>query len=180
MTKSSLLTNYFLTQTAPIALDFYKSIMDLPKDEAEKLTAEFTTKSSSRGSYYDHRQDVEAWLRTQAQLAGVVIENRHPLYFRLTTHIEICPPESGWKSISLPAAGTDLSRCSFTLEDSFCNHEYVRTKGGDAFGVRPHPLLGKVFNSAQIEDAIHQHKLPDYLQRNDGSYIEVQMWARPP
>lgn len=152
--------------------------MDLPKAEAERMTATFTTKASSRGDYYNHRKDVENWLRTQARNAGVIIVNQHPIYFRLTKHAEELPPESGLKNISLPVGDVDLSLCSFTLDDSFCNYEFVDTAGRDSYGVNHH-LLGQVFNAQQLEEIIRQHNLIDYLENNEHSYLEVQMWSRP-
>lgn len=177
--RSSNICRYFLTRTSPVGLDMFKSIMDLPKEEAERITAEFTCKSSCRGSYYDHRKEVESWLRDNAGKAGVSIENQNPLYFMLKTEAINGLQDNGERiDVSLPASAVDLSHCSFTVEDSFCNHEHVRTGGKDAYGAK-HPLLGQVFNAAQMEEAIHQHNLMDFLDKNPDTYIEVQMWARP-
>lgn len=155
----------------------FKSIMDLPKDKADSLAAAHR-KSTARDSYYDHRREVEDWLRAEARQASVIIDNEHPLYFRLTPLPEEAAPDSGAVNVSLPVGEINLSRCSFTVADSFCNHEYVRTNGKDAFGEK-HSLLGKVFNARQLEEAMRQTNLLDYIKQNGHSYIEAQMWMRP-
>jgi len=176
MAKGTALRGYFLNRVSPVGVDMFKSMMDLPKDEAERLNEQFGHKTSQRGNYYDHRVEVETWLRERAQAAGVATENENPLYFTLTPQAEDTPPE-GATAVSLRAESIDLSQCSFTLEDSFHNHQFLN---GEADPASPsHPLLGQVFNAQQMEEVIRQHRLLDYLKENKKSYIEVQMWARP-
>lgn len=171
---------YFLTHCYPSGLRPLASVMDMPREEADALTAKLMGRATDRDSYYDHRKLVEDWLRAEARRIGVRIENDHPLYFDLTAqpHNEI-DEESGAHFISLPVAEIDLSLCSFTIGDSFCNYEYVITEGRDCNDMPPNNFLGRVLGPRDASSILEGYRI--YAHESEKhAQVEVQMWARLP
>jgi hypothetical protein len=172
------LTGYFLTRSYHRATQPFASIMDLPRAEADTLTARFTRNISDKGSYSEHRRLVEAWLRKEAGQAGVQIRNPHPLYFFLTSEPKNRHEEADMLYVSLPAAHVDLSACSATIGDSFCGHQHIITGGQDRYGLKNNPFMGRVLSLKNPAPILEGHRILAEEQRE--GYVEIQMWNRLP
>lgn len=167
--KKSPLDGYYLTRVYDANAAPFKTVMDLPKDEAHQVTSKFTGHSCGEKDYYDERAKVENWLREGAVAGGVDIQKQHPIYFRLTEKPEDHASSPDRTFISIPAQQLDLSVCSFTFDDSF----HIISPD------EKHPCSKKVFNAQGVAAAIAEHGFLDTVsdKKSEPRYIEVQMWA---
>ena len=174
------LAGYYLAHRHHPDLAPLRSIMDMPREEALLIVTAFAGKSVEAGDedavriakYYDRRLTVESWLRDAAMAQGVVMRARHPLYFKLANTAMI---NNTAGHLALPVEDVDLSCCSFTIGDSFCNHRYVESRGADFYTITPHDFMGQVMPLR--DTALALAGLEALGSRRD-DYIEVQMWDR--
>ncbi len=172
------LKGYYLTRVYKDD-DPFTTVMDLFRADAvamcEKLAPNRHVDTPGQAAYLEEREEVENWVRESAKAVGVDIKEKNPIYFALTTEPEKSTP--GRHVISIPADQIDLSRCSFTFDDSFNNYSFVETHG-EKSGVDPHPMHGVVLNADQAAKAIKKYGVLGHYD-DKRRYIEVQMWDRP-
>jgi len=180
-----LLDKYFLRRSYAQGLEPFESIMDLPREEALRMEDAYMGKVSDRDNdpekrietYYNHRLDVEDWLRDEAIKQGIALLQKHPLYFRLmASAFNRHGPEYQPQHISIPVSNINLAACTFTIGDSFSNYRYVETNGKDRYGMPVHDYMGQVLTANKAE--ILAKQVASGLWEDD-FYIEAQLWDRP-
>lgn len=162
------------------------SVMDLSKPDAialmEKIHGHRGTGDAdengkrSQEKYYHERKATDDWLRENA---GAVMERQNPIFFALTNDpdtVKKFMTASGSDVLVVPLKDLDLSKWSFTFDDSMAN--FFAREGKSFFRSDEHPLHGTVMDAGKMAKAIAQYgvNLPEGSPRT----FEAQYWSKAP
>lgn len=162
------------------------SVMDLPKAEAVALMEKIhghrgTGDADENGKrpqekYYSERKATDDWLRENST---AVMDRQNPIFFALTNDpdtIKKYMTAAGSDVLVVPLKDADLSRFSFTFDDSMGN--FFARDGQSHFLNDKHPLHGTVMDAATMAKAIAQYGTdqPDGKPRT----FEAQYWSETP
>jgi len=180
------LDGFYVLRGYDPAIGAMPSVMDLPKGEAialmEKIHGHRGTGDADENGkrpqekYYNERKATDDWLRENA---GAVMERQNPIFFALTNDPETVKKHmsaAGSEVLVVPLKDLDLSKWSFTFDDSMAN--FFAREGKSFFRSDEHPLHGTVMDAEKLAKAIAQYgtKLPDGSPRN----FEAQYWSDKP
>lgn len=183
---SAILDGFYVLRGYDRAAGVMSSVMDLPKPDAialmEKIHGHRGTGDAdengkrSQEKYYNERKATDDWLRENA---GVVKDRQNPIFFALTNDpdtVKKFMTASGSDVLVVPLKDLDLSKWSFTFDDSMAN--FFAREGKSFFRSDEHPLHGTVMDAAKLAKAIAQYgtNLPDGSPRT----LEAQYWSHVP
>jgi len=170
----------------------YDVVTRLPKDEAIKICeAIWPARGEGEPNADGHRNQTDYWhlrvagdnwLREQAMVAGVRIDDAWPVAFLVSLdqeHNQMSGMQPNGKSERVTHAirDLDLSNWSFTFDDSIANYVFAKS-GRKVISKLSDPLQGRIMNAQQLSAALGQNG----IIKSDGTphFIEAQMWARKP
>ncbi len=183
------LDDYYLVRSYRKGTDPFASIMDLPKDEAIALmerndgyrgTGEADANGKrDQAKYHADRSATDGWLRENTL---AITDRDNPLYFSLTKDPKffesMMPKSADHDLLVVPLKNLDMSRWSFTYDDSMGNYFIQKgepEKTGNFISDK-HPLHGNIMDAATVGDAVRHYgtNLPDGSPRE----IEAQYWGK--
>jgi len=163
----------------------WRSISDLPEDEALAINAKTGKKSgvcsvTGKEKYYQDRLQVEAWDRTQHINRGGCVDSLNPVY-AILSDVEI--PEKPYRPgncIAIPAEHIPVEFLSLTFGDSFPN--YFLSRERDKTMASPH-LWGRSYSPKDLIDVLAdrplcQDWLPEKYSGKNSFYVEVRIYTR--
>lgn len=183
---NTTLDGFYVLRGYDRAAGVMSSVMDLPKADAialmEKIHGHRGTGDAdengkrSQEKYYNERKATDDWLRENA---GAVMERLNPVFFALTNDpdtVKKFMTASGSDVLVVPLKDLDLSKWSFTFDDSMAN--FFAREGKSFFRSDEHPLHGTVMDGGKMVKAIAQYgtNLPDGTPRT----FEAQYWSEAP
>lgn len=152
-------------------VEHFKSVMDC-EDHEEALRLAYDAGKRFDGDYIAERRAIEAWIREEALVNGMLLPDNPPLYFRLYPR-PITVADENRLLINIPAHAVPVKAMTFTVEDSFHNYAQLQGRPNGDFGIEPKVLTGYEV-AAQFKEAF-----PEHLDgRTSDRYIEAQLWRR--